>query len=72
MAFNDNTVDAVKDALAEIQELRVKIQAAKLSLADASSTAADLIDSERDSIRTRMNSRVQTLRAQIVAQVATW
>lgn len=70
MAFDPAGAQLVYNDLLEIQELRAKRQAAKLAVGDSAST--QLTDAERDTLRARWLDRINALRQEIKAEVATW
>jgi hypothetical protein len=70
MAFTDAAVGEVKDKLEEIQEARAKLREQQLRVGEGRTGL--LTDAERDTVRDRLRTRVQTLRAQIVTEVASW
>jgi hypothetical protein len=70
MPFNAASVDAVKDACEEMQQLRAISMQAILSISD--SPAGVLTDQERDDIRARMNQRIQNRRNFVINQVSSW
>ncbi len=70
MAFNPASVDAVADAVAEIQFIRGIVGRAQLRIDDFEQ--AVLTDAERDAIRTRLQNRIQNRRSFVISEVGTW
>ena len=70
MAFNAASVDAVSDACQEIQFLRSVIARNQLRVDELD--AVVLTDAERDTIRTRLQARIQNRRSLVIAEVGTW
>lgn len=70
MPFTDAKIDDVKDKLDEIQEARAKIRLAKMSIGEG--RTGELTNQEAEAVRDRLRARIQQLRTQIVAEVATW
>ena len=65
------SVDAVSDAVQEIQFIRSIIARNQLRVADDFDQAV-LTDVERDAVRARLQTRVQNRRSFIIAEVGTW